>query len=909
MAKNFKISVIMPIYNVEDYIAEALDSVINQTLDFEKNIQLVLINDGSKDGSEAICKQYEARYPENITYVYKENGGVSSARNMGIDYAEGKYITFLDPDDKWDETSFRHALSYFEKHYNEIDVLAARVKFFEAVESFHILDYKFKEGTRIVDIDSEAERFTIQSTIATAFVKREAVGDLRFDTLLKFGEDSTFVNKLILKKRRYGLMKEALYYYRRRAAGGSAVNTQRRQKAFYIDSLERYHKELFRYSRELYGEVIPYIRSVVGYDISWRFASDEQYFVLDKQELDEYYTRMRSILSEIDDVILLTSPTHTSIAKKHDAMYYKYGIDLYDELQYNAEEGCFYYKDISIFNIGYNKTNCLMVNRADIEGTVLTVDLLIAQWFFRVGNAELVLKFNGKEIKPALTDYPISKYKTREGERLYYYQTKVTYDFADDLKHKDSRLTVVPYLRMGDTDASIALNYGKFVPATTRFGASYKFYGDYGVKCWRTSIKVYYPADIKFFRSKWDLRALATMAKRKRLDVFRKKYIEFPRFRKQQEGKGRIWLVSDRIDNAGDNGEVFFRYLCEHCPEGVRPIFMIGKVAKDEVKQRLESIGEVVYAEDKNYPYYFLCAEKVISSGAGEFTINPFGLDRRFFIDLFNFKYYYLQHGVACADLSAWLNKNNKNIYMFFTAGERERRSIIDGDYQYTEKNVVLTGQARFDALYDDNKKQVLILPTWRRSISQAYDEKTSSVYFDGFKNTDYFRFYNGLINNERLLAAMREKGYTGLFCLHPIFMKQSVDFEQNDVFRVNEGYIDYNKTFAESSVMVTDYSSVLFDFAYLRKPVVYTHFDKEEFFETQIYDEGYFSYENDGFGPVCYDMDATVDAIISLVENDCRNPEMYVKRVDDFFAFNDSNNAKRILDAIVADDEAQKNK
>jgi len=911
MAKEFKISVIMPIYNVEEYLAEALDSVINQHFDFEKNVQLVLINDGSQDGSEAICQQYEKRYPENIKYVYKENGGVSSARNMGIDYAEGKYITFLDPDDKWEENSFKNAYRYFEKHYDEIDVLAARVRFFEAVESYHILDYKFAGGTRIVDVDSEEERFTVQSTIATTFVKREAIGDLRFDTMLKFGEDSTFVNKLILKKRRYGLMKEALYYYRRRAAGGSAVNTQRRQKAFYIDSLVRYHMELFRYSRELYGEVIPYIRSVVGYDISWRFASDEQNFVLDEQELQEYYDRMHSILSEIDDVILLTSPTHTSIEKKYDAMYYKHGINLYEHLRYDTESGCFMYNDISVLNLSYNKTNCLMVTRCEIQGSKLILEMLIAQWFFKctANGAELVVKFNNTEVKPTLRDYPISKYQSREGEKLYYYITNIEYDFSKDIRRKGDRLVVVPYLRMGDIDGSISLNYGKFIASTTRFGAAYKFFGDYGVKCWRTSIRVYYPADLKSFKGKWDMRSLATLAKRKQLYIFKQRYIEFPRFQKKQEGKGSIWLVSDRIDNAGDNGEVFFKYLCEHCPEGVRPIFMIGKAAKEEVKQRLESIGEVVYAEDKDYPYYFLCADKVISSGAGEFTINPFGNDRRFFVDLFHFKYYYLQHGVACADLSAWLNRNNKNIYMFFTAGERERRSIIDGDYLYEEKNVVLTGQARFDALYNDNQKQVLILPTWRRSISQAYDEKTSSVYFDGFKNTDYFKFYNGLINNERLLKVMREKGYKGLFCLHPIFMKQSVDFEQNDVFSVNEGYIDYNKTFAESSVMVTDYSSVLFDFAYLRKPVVYTHFDKQDFFETQIYDEGYFSYENDGFGPVCYDMDSTVDSIVQLVENDCANPEKYIKRVDDFFAFNDSNNAKRILEAIIEDDKKQAEK
>ena len=86
MQKEFKISVVIPIYNVEEYIEEALDSVINQTLGFEENIQMVLVNDGSSDSSGEICERYEKKYPQNIKYFYKENGGVSSARNMGINF-------------------------------------------------------------------------------------------------------------------------------------------------------------------------------------------------------------------------------------------------------------------------------------------------------------------------------------------------------------------------------------------------------------------------------------------------------------------------------------------------------------------------------------------------------------------------------------------------------------------------------------------------------------------------------------------------------------------------------------------------------------------------------------------------------------------------------------------------------
>ena len=92
--KQYKFSVIIPIYNVEEYLEDAIKSVINQSIGFEENIQIILINDGSTDKSEKICLKYAQDYPENIIYVKQKNEGVSSARNNGLKYAKGKYINY-----------------------------------------------------------------------------------------------------------------------------------------------------------------------------------------------------------------------------------------------------------------------------------------------------------------------------------------------------------------------------------------------------------------------------------------------------------------------------------------------------------------------------------------------------------------------------------------------------------------------------------------------------------------------------------------------------------------------------------------------------------------------------------------------------------------------------------------------
>lgn len=104
----------MAVYNVEQYLEEAIESVINQTLSFENHVQLILVNDGSPDNSEETCLKYKEMYPDNIVYIRKENGGVSSARNEGLKYVEGKYVNFLDSDDKLSLNALAEVFSFFE---------------------------------------------------------------------------------------------------------------------------------------------------------------------------------------------------------------------------------------------------------------------------------------------------------------------------------------------------------------------------------------------------------------------------------------------------------------------------------------------------------------------------------------------------------------------------------------------------------------------------------------------------------------------------------------------------------------------------------------------------------------------------------------------------------------------------
>lgn len=905
MDYKFKFSVVMPVYNVEDYLEESILSLVNQTIGFKKNIQLILVNDGSADNSAEVCLKYKNLYPDNIVYIEQENAGVSVARNNGLEHAEGKYVNFLDSDDFWSKNTFETIYKFFEKHYDEVDVATTSIYLFEAVSRAHVANFRMEGGTRVADLTDPEECKNVVVQVASSFFKAEAIKDQRFVVGLRLGEDAIFVNSVIMEKMKVAFVRGTTYYYRKRFAGTSAVQTLSDSKYYYFDRLNDYHLSLIEKSLKKFKKVLPYIQNVVYYDFAWGLTS-KAFLWLDEKELQEFRALCKKILSYIDDKVILENPVHAQPIRKLTALQIKYdNAEIAKELYY--KEKAIWFKDYVFEEFARSKYVC-HISFITIKGSKVHVEGLIENWVYEttLDEVRLAFRINGKVTKTTVESFAhgrqVNCFDECEKYRRFSCDMKIP-----DIEKKDDVVKLFPIIYFGKRSCRLGMNYQKFVPNANAFATAYKFFDNYCIQSYRTVMK------IKKVETRFQKLMLAAKLERecqkelhrlnkKQIAALRRKYCRYKAFSNQDE---KIWLISDRVQNAGDNGEVLFKYLSKIKREGkglenVRPIFAISRDA--ECVERLKSEGEVVFFEDKEYYFLFLCADKIISSGASEFTANPFGYDRKYLIDLFSYKYYYLQHGVACADLSGWLNRFSKNFEMIFASSERERESFLTAPYYYSPEQIAVTGQTRFDDLYEKREKLVLILPTWRRSIKESYDSNTTSVYFDGFKETDYFKYYNGLINNERLLSAMRENGYKGLFCIHPIHMKQSVDFEENDVFSVNEGYVDYNDVFARSSLMVTDYSSVLFDFAYLKKPVVYTQFDKEDFFAGQIYDEGYFSYENDGFGPVCYDMDSTVDAIIKEIENDCKNDKKYLDRLDRFFAYDDKNSCERAYKAIIGE-------
>ena len=360
--------------------------------------------------------------------------------------------------------------------------------------------------------------------------------------------------------------------------------------------------------------------------------------------------------------------------------------------------------------------------------------------------------------------------------------------------------------------------------------------------------------------------------------------------------KKEIWLVADRCESAGDNGQAFFEYLCANIQKNIKPYFVINKGSADY--KEMKKIGKVVSPRTLKFKLFTTFATRVIASQLEYDIVNPFSFDKYLKDILAKRKIVFLQHGITKDDISSTYNRYARKIDLFVTASPAEHASIVNNDsYGFDEDIVKLTGFARYDKLISDTEKIIFIAPTWRKYCLKSTD---SAELIDGFEESQFYNFYSQLLKSQELIDTAKRTGYS--LCFYPHFLLRSCKWHldtSNPVYVNGENYT-YNDVFKKGSLLLTDYSSVQFDFAYLRKPIIYCQFDKDEFFASHNYVPGYFNYEEHGFGPVTRTVTDTVKCLCEYMENGCVISEKYKERAIVTFKYIDKENCKRILEEVL---------
>lgn len=353
-----------------------------------------------------------------------------------------------------------------------------------------------------------------------------------------------------------------------------------------------------------------------------------------------------------------------------------------------------------------------------------------------------------------------------------------------------------------------------------------------------------------------------------------------------------VWLVSERGGEARDNGFHFFRYIRTEHPD-IKAYFVIIKNSPDI--NRVLPYGNVIYQNSFKHRLMFYGAEVLISTHLmGGYTTN-----QSFYMHFNKQKWFRkhrkvisLKHGITKDDLPI-LYKENASLDLLI-CGAKTEFEYIKQNFHYHDGEVQYTGFARFDSLYNNKgKNQVLVMPTWRKYLTGKSREE--------FIRSEYYRKWNGFLHNEKLTMLLNKYQLNLVFYPH-FDIQPYIDLFKtpcSSIIIADNFHYDVQKLLIESKVLLTDYSSVFFDFAYMEKPVIYYQFDKERY-RKDHYKQGYFYYETMGFGPLLEKEDEVINAIIEIIRKKFVVDETYLKRINDFFPIRDVNNCKRIFEAII---------
>ncbi|MFT8342950.1 MAG: glycosyltransferase [Clostridium beijerinckii] len=282
------ISVIVPVYNVEKYLPQCIDSILNQT---EKNLEIILVDDGSLDNSGKICDEFSKR-DDRIIVIHKKNNGLSSARNAGLEIARGNYIGFVDSDDWLDKTMYEVLLKLLKENNSDISCC----DFFKTANGNdsipHIDNEIINSYNNLESLNNFYNGLYTQTVVAwNKLYKRELFKDISYP-IGKIHEDEGTTYKLYYKANKITYTNRPLYYYRitPNSITTSKFNKKRLDIIYVYDEKVKFIKNIN--NEEIYSKTLKwYLFKLINcyFECSNNIENNTEYLTLINQKVSETY--------------------------------------------------------------------------------------------------------------------------------------------------------------------------------------------------------------------------------------------------------------------------------------------------------------------------------------------------------------------------------------------------------------------------------------------------------------------------------------------------------------------------------------------------------------------------------------------------------------------------------------------
>lgn len=873
----YRMSVIVPVYNCEEYLAPCLESLLKQTID-KSELEVLLIDDGSKDASLEVCKKYAEKY--GIFKVFSlENGGVSSTRNFGIEHAQGRYITYLDSDDTLTDDTLKTVADFFDRNYDEIDLVTYKIVPYYGEKRFKLhYRYKLLNRTGVYDLNDPEYCYITQTTMNICVKNLGKGKNVLFDTSLAFHEDQKYCYEVLSDKLKIGYCSRPEYLYLRRP--NSTTNT--RGYAYYIfESTMAMWEDLFsRYP----GKVPLYLQSLYLNDINWKGVQDILLpYSYSEDDFKRAVGRIEALLRRVDDKVILGHP-QMDIYHKHFLLRRKGCDRLHVDV---GRKGLrILYEDEEVYKA---KTVPAVVNTMKLFGSRLHIDAFLKCVVFAYCD------------KPRL-------FIIKDGVREEVELTHSSYEF-----YRSGLKTATFWRFCLDIDAQ---STKRFEFEAEVCGRTYKlsyYFGPHVPLTEGKRIKVFFRG-ARRFREKNGVftisssRVCNNAAYKALIAVYNIIHfgIKNPRILYNRllafigRAQGPIWLYLDRygvFDNAYDQFKHDFGKK-----DGVKRYYILNDCDRGCIGERFtpeEQKNIVMFHSNRHKQLYFNC-DKIVTSFSNLSNVSPFGAGpTRWYADLVKFELVYLQHGILHASLMKLYDKEHCSIDRVVVSSNFEVENF-QKNYGFAESELIKSCMPRYDKMEPSGKKKnrIVFSPSWRSNLIGGLIDNERQELPDEFVKSDFFKQVSAFLNSERLHDLLEKNDLWLDFKNHPIFKCYNHLFDiKNDRVCVD----NFDTNMDEYQLMITDYSSIVFDSVYLNCPVLYFVPDYELFKAGVSH-----SYRKldlpleEGFGPLTQDADTLIDRLEEYIENGFVPQEPYASRMRDFFLYRDDHCCDRLYDAMM---------
>lgn len=863
----YKASIIVPVYNVEPFLAQCLDSLINQTISSDQ-MEILCINDGSTDNSLQILREYEKKY-KCIKVFSKENEGLSATRNYGIQRATGKYLMFIDSDDMFSPLTVKSVTDYFDTVYNQVDM----VTYFEQPYSgekdlpcnrrYNL--YLKKDG--IYDLNKYP--YIMQARINVC-VKNMGSKNVLFDTTPGFRqEDQEYCNRVLMPKMKLGYCSAGRYLYNKGNAG-SIVSSNFNVLSLFETSTA-YYETLFSHFK---GKVPAYFQVMFLNDIRWKFDDGKLFpYHYDKENYIKARKRIINLLNRTDVDTILNMPSFTRkqkffwLMQKENANITPYSMDGKYALLCNGKT-IFSRNDIELYYICAKQ-----LDNGNISFRLYVADPI---YNFLDKPADVFVLENNTESKKMhvfLSSFGFHK-SYEYYAKFYSFEYECNPDKVSIFKFyvKIGGYVIEPDLKLFKcarfnrdkgiydyVEGDVRIQYQKSQFCVTRLTAE---------QTYQTEI-----THTNSYTAKGDSLIYPKKVRQERLEAIE--------YRKNH----RVWLYSDLYTVKKDNAYYQFQHDFS-LNDGVERYYVYTR-DYDEIKDLFTPQQQKYLVEfaSREHRLLYLSAEIILSAFFGRTPISPFEreVEEMDYYDIEHFKVIYLQHGVLHASLYVANSAENMRADKIVVSSYFEKKNYIE-KYHYRPDQIVSTGMARYDYI-DRTKKaknRILFAPSWRNYLAPNDTPSSWKTNLSAFKKSDYYCNIKAFVESEKLNALLEKHDMYFELKLHPIIARDAAmlfKFKSKRVVlaKANVDVTDYK-------MFITDFSSFVFDYAWLNRPILYFVPDMVQFKAGMgHYRELDLPFE-EAFGPLAVTPEQAADETEKIFQNSFKPEQVYYNRMKNFY-------------------------